>query len=77
LDFKGPFPVLYAVVKDVTHDPLLFGAHSVVLPGTAAALSKLMKKRKRGEDPPDLDTPTKQRHTIKFASQSIDESNNL
>jgi hypothetical protein len=34
----------------MTHDPSFFGAHSVVLPGTAAALSKLLKKRKRGEE---------------------------
>ncbi len=53
LDFKGSFPVLYVVGKDITEDPLLFGAHSVVLPSTAAALSNLMKKRKRGDDSDD------------------------
>jgi hypothetical protein len=53
LDFKGAFPVLYVVGKDITEDPSLFGAHSVVLPATAEALSKLMKKRKRGVDSDD------------------------
>jgi hypothetical protein len=57
LDFKGSFPALYVVGKDIIQDPLLFGAHSVVLPGTAAELATLMKKRKRGEDSDEEHAP--------------------
>jgi hypothetical protein len=49
-EFKVAFPVLYVVGREVTDDPALFVAHSVVLPGTATALAELMKKRKRGEE---------------------------
>jgi hypothetical protein len=50
LEFRRSFHALYVVGEDIINDPALFGAHSVVLQGTADALSKLMKKRKRGED---------------------------
>jgi hypothetical protein len=52
-DFKRHFPTMYVVGSDITDDASLFGAHSVVLPGKAAALETLMKKRKRGEDSDD------------------------
>jgi hypothetical protein len=52
-DFKDKFPVMYVVDRKITNDASLFGAHSVVLPGKAAELESLMKKRKRGEDSDD------------------------
>lgn len=52
-DFKGSFPVLYVVEKDIVQDDSLFGAHSVVAPETANELRNIMMKRKRGDDSED------------------------
>jgi threonine synthase len=48
-EFKGTFPVMYVVDKEIVEDADLFGSHTVVTPATANAVRALMRKRKRVE----------------------------